>query len=91
MCSSDLSGFLAGKLHVLMGDRQAARRQFDLALEALLADPEAKVIDPDTAQAIWEAAQFYREEGLIRQAEWLENNPRLKFTLDEDPPPAPQP
>lgn len=85
------SGFLAGKLHVLKGDRQSARRQFDLALEALLADPEATVIDPDTAQAIWEAAQLYREEGLIRQAELLENDQRLKFTLEADPPTTPQP
>jgi len=83
------AAFLAGALQLRMGDRQAARRQFDRALEALPSAAAAEVIDPDTAHAIREAARLYREEGLTRQAESLENNPRLYISQEEDPPVTP--
>jgi len=81
--------FLAGALHLQLGDRQAARRQFDSALEALPTVSNAQVIDPDTAHAIREAARLYREEGLLPQAELLDGNPRLQLRRDPDPPVQP--
>lgn len=83
------AAFLAGALHLRLGDRQAARLQFDRALEALRVDPEVTTPDPDTQQAIREAADLYREEGLPRVAEELEGNPLLWIRLEGDPPEAP--
>jgi hypothetical protein len=84
------AALLAGALQLRMGDRQAARRQFDRALEALQAAPESEVVDPSTAQAIRDGARLYREEGLPRQAELLDANPRLRLPPPEqEKPPAP--
>lgn len=85
------NSFLAGAILLRAGDRQSARRQFDRAFAALRNAPDAEVTDPDTAQAVREAARLYREEGLIQQAEQLENNPRLQLRPSPEPPESPQP
>jgi hypothetical protein len=83
------AAFLAGALHLSLGDRQSARREFDRALEALRTVPDAQVADTDTARAVQEAARLYREEGLVRQAELLEGNPRLRLGQEPAPPVIP--
>jgi tetratricopeptide (TPR) repeat protein len=83
------AALLAGALQVRLGDRQAARRQFDRALEALQTAPEMDLADPYTVQAIREGARLYREENLARQADLLENNPRLRLPPKEEPPVSP--
>jgi len=83
------AAFLAGALHLSLGDRQSAHLQFDKALEVLRTTPDAQVADPDTARAVQDAARLYREEGLARQAELLEGNPRLRWGQDLAPPATP--
>jgi hypothetical protein len=71
--------FLAGAIHVASGDRTAARRSYDAALAALARSPYASVTRAEVAGAISGAAIFYRDEGLVAQAELLERDPRLRL------------
>ena len=77
------SDLLAGLVHLHRGDRDAARLAFDRALTAVDQSPGIHVEREEIARAIEIAAGYYREEGLLRQAERLEGNPRLRL-------PAPQ-
>jgi tetratricopeptide (TPR) repeat protein len=83
------AAFLAGALQLRANDRPAARRKFDLGLKALSDDPAAEITDSDIAQAIGTAAQFYREEGLTRESQLLEDSLRLRFHPAELPPGSP--
>jgi len=78
------SAFLIGAIHLFRGDRAAARLSFDAALTAIERLTDVLVARQEIAQVIVTAAAFYREEGLKRQAERLEGDPRLWL-------PAPQP
>jgi tetratricopeptide (TPR) repeat protein len=74
--------FLVGAIHVASGDRAAARRSYDLALAALAQSPYAAVTREETAGAIRGAAIFYRDEGLVAQAELLVRDVRLRPSPD---------
>jgi len=70
--------FLVGGVHVTSGNRAAARISYDAALAAL-AQPYVSVSREEVAAAIRGAAIFYRNEGLIAQAELLERDERLRL------------
>jgi tetratricopeptide (TPR) repeat protein len=71
------AAFLAGSVLLEKGDRQAARKQFDRAVEALSDVRGEAVTLPELARAVRDAARFYREEQQPRQAELLEDGTRL--------------
>lgn len=72
-------GFLAGAVHLFREDRAAARLAFDAALAALERAVDARIVREEIAQAVGIAAAFYREEGLQKQAQRLEEDPRLRL------------
>lgn len=73
------SGFLTGFVHLYLDDRAAARLSFDAALAAIEQLTDIQVVRGEIAQVISAAAAYYREEGLERQAERLEGDPRLRL------------
>jgi tetratricopeptide (TPR) repeat protein len=79
-------GFLIGEVQLATGDPAAARRSFDEALAAMEADRHAGVPNDVVAEAIRRAGAFYRTEGLARQAQAIENDPRSRWSYDgQDP------
>lgn len=80
------SGFLIGATHLFKDDRVAARLSFDEALTVIEKSGAPQVLRPEIAQVVATAAAFYREEGLIRQAERLEGDPRLRLPAPPDRP-----
>jgi tetratricopeptide (TPR) repeat protein len=80
------SGFLIGLIHLHLGDRTAARLSFDAALTAIEQLPDIQVARGEIAQVISTAAAYYREEGLLRQAERLEGDPRLRLPVPQAEP-----
>ncbi len=72
------SALLIGAIHLYLGDRAAARLSFDAALAAVDRLSDVQLVRPEIAQVVATAAAFYREEGLTRQAERLEGDPRLR-------------
>lgn len=83
------SAFLIGTIHLYQGDRAAARLSFDAALATVERFADVQLARQEIAQTIAAAAAFYREEGLERQAERLENDPRLRLPDPQAGPQAP--
>lgn len=79
------SGFLIGTVHLFLEDRPAARRSFDAALAAVERGADFPAVSAETARAVAIAADFYREEGLEREARVLENDARLRLPAAPGP------
>ena len=80
------SGFMIGALHAAAGDRAAARLAFDRACVLFEQSPGLAVMQLEVAHAIEKAVDFYREEGLVSQAERLAADPRLRTPRPEGAP-----
>ncbi len=79
-------GLLIGEIQLSAGDRAAARRSFDKVLAVIEQAPNVGVSDEMVAEAVRRAAVFYREEGLTRQAQLLETDPRLRRPITGEKP-----
>lgn len=66
------AGFVAGALALEKGDRQEARRLFDLAAGTLRAEHRVTEGDPLIVEAVRVALRFYREGGLPARADAIE-------------------
>ncbi len=80
------SAFLIGAVHLFREDRGAARLSFDAGLAKIERLTDFQVMRIEIAQVIAAAAAFYREEGLTRQAEQLEGDPRLRLPTQQTGP-----
>lgn len=69
--------FLIAEMHLLRGDRDAARASLVKAVDGLARNRYAEVANDESARAIYAALDFSRREGLHDLAATLEANPTV--------------
>jgi hypothetical protein len=69
--------FLITEMYLLLGDREAARSSLTAAVQGLLQNRYAEVVNDETARAIYVALDFCDREGLTELFVSLRNNPAI--------------